>query len=215
MRARQARVVRALLAVAACQRRDLSERDLRGFLDALDRAGTLDTAEEDPQRWADLDLRWCRLLALLLSNRGPDPIGYLSGISRYKHERLAGHRHNCGRQLFVVTLEITALADYSRELWYCERCGVVADIPAGLQPPTLQPTGTGLALVTSPWAEPWITSGIAPVGHHQEPSTAPERLQRLPLLFEAPARPAGHRLGVAMVADREHLFLHSTLPPLR
>jgi hypothetical protein len=197
---------RALSALVARHTRDLPQDEADAFWDLV---------HSDPPA-EQLDEQWCQVQTRLLRRRGPEQLGYLSSGSVYRDERLESApnrtRHLCGNRMFRITVEFTAVDGYLRELAFCERCGPVADVPAGVAAPFLVADHDGVRVLGGPWDSAWVTTGVVPVGFSLLPASPP----RLLSLAEPIPLPAdleyGRRLGVALVHGGEHILLEVELP---
>lgn len=194
---------RALTALAARHTGDLPAAEADGFWDLV-HAGPTDT---------EVDERWCALQARLLRRRGPDQLGYLSAVSHYRDERREPEpgRHQCGNRLYRITVVFDALAGHRRDLCFCERCGLLADVPAGWPAPVLVAAGPAVRVAGGPWPRAWLTAGPLPVGPELHDASSP-REQSLADPIPVPAGAAGRRLGVALVAGGDHVIIQTLLP---
>lgn len=197
---------RALTALAARHTGDLPPEEAEAFWQ-LAHGGTPDDA---------VDREWCRVQTMLLRRRGPDQLGYLSSVSVYRDERLdrdlGPAYHLCGKRMFRITVEFTALDGYARDLCHCERCGLIADLPPGIPAPFLVGRDGGLLVEAAPWPRAWMTGGIVPVGPSLVPASAPRQVdlsEPLPL----PGAASGRRHGVVLVHGGDHLIIQTPLPP--
>lgn len=157
------------------------------------------------------DRAFCKVLGLMLSRRGPDPIAHLTALSRYSDERLTGRAHVCGHRLFAVTVRIPLLGQYARDRWFCERCGVVAETPHAVTPPDFLPSSQ-LALAGGPWDEAWAVGAVAPLGAAATASSPPRRVRIRMLDWPVPALGHGHKFRLGLVNAGEHMVLEWPLP---
>ena len=198
---------RALTALTARHTGNLPPQEADAFWDLMH--GTSASPEE-------LDKEWCRIQTMLLRHRGPDQLGYLSSISQYRDERLDTEPglayHLCGKRMFRITVEFMPLDNYERDLCFCERCGLIADLPAGIPAPFLAGCEEGVRVEGSPWSQAWLTGGIVPVGPSLLPTTVP-RLATLSEPLPLPDAASDRRYGVALVQGGDHLIIQTPLPP--
>jgi hypothetical protein len=165
----------------------------------------------------ELDARWCQVQTRMLHGRGPEQLGYMSFSSVYRNERLdveeGPARHLCGNRMIRITVEFTVLDGYVRELCFCERCGPVADVPAGMPAPFLVADAGGARVMGSPWTSAWVTTAVVPVGPLLFPPSTPRRVSLSePIALPEGAEP-GRRLGVALIHGGDHLLLETELLP--
>lgn len=202
-----ARRYRAFTALAARHTGNLPAEEADAFWDLVHR---------DPPE-AELDERWCQILAALLRVRGPEQLGYLSAGSVYRDERLdtehGRDRHLCGNRMFRITVEFAVLDGYRRELSFCERCGPVADVPAGMPAPVLAPGDGGMRVLDSPWPDAWMTAGVVPCGPSLWAASAPRRMRLSEPIPVPPGVGQGRRFGAALVAGGDHVLMETELPP--
>jgi hypothetical protein len=200
---------RALTALAARYTGDLPPAVADRFWDFQHRA---DASQ------AQRDARWGRLQAALLRRRGPDQLGYLGAVCRYGAERRSASpaSHLCGNRLFRITAEFTVLGGYRRELCFCERCGLLADLPEpGMPVPFLVAAGAGVLVAGSPWRRPWLTAAIAPAGSSLFAASAPRRATMSEPVPVPGVASMGRRLGVALVHGGDHVIVQTPLPPFQ
>ncbi len=190
-----------------------------GNLPAAEADAFWDFVHRDPAAVGidELDRRWCQLQTRMLHARGPEQLGYLSFSSVYRNERLdveeGPARHLCGNRMMRITVEFSVLDGYQRELCFCERCGPVADVPAGMPAPFLVADGTGARVTGSPWTSAWVTAAVVPVGPLRFPASTPRRLAlSRPIALPQGAEP-GRRLGMVLVHGGDHVLLETALPP--
>lgn len=203
----QHRRFRALTALAARHTKDLPPAEADGFWELMNAGPGAGDADE-------LDERWCRIQSFLLRRRGPDQLGYLSAVSRYRDERRNDDpaHHLCGNRIFRISVEFTAIDGYRRDLCYCERCGLIADLPAEMPAPYLAGGAGGLLIEGSPWRSAWLTAGVVPVGPSLLPASPPRRVD-LSAAVPVPATEPGRRFGVVIVAGGDHIIIQTPLPP--
>ncbi|MFI5907235.1 hypothetical protein [Dactylosporangium sp. NPDC051541] len=187
-----------------------------GNLPAAEADAFWDFVHGDPPG-EELDERWSLVQTRMLHARGPEQLGYLSFSSKYRNERLdleqGPARHLCGNRMMRITVEFSVLDGYARELCFCERCGPVADVPAGMPAPFLVADGDGARVLGSPWDNAWVTTAIVPVGPLRFAASTPSRMSPAgPIPLPAGAEP-GRRLGVALVNAGEHVLLETELMP--
>lgn len=200
------RLYRGLTALVARHTGDLP----KGMADAF-----WDLVHQDPTTEV-LDEHWCRVQARLLPRRGPEQLGYLSSGSVFRDERLEPDseraRHLCGNRMFRITVEFTAVGGYLRELAFCERCGPVADVPAGTAAPFVTARYDGVQVIGAPWESAWVTTGVVPVGFSRLPASEPRSARLAEPIPLPPDLEFGRRLGVALVHGGEHILLETGLP---
>ncbi|HYP89996.1 MAG TPA: hypothetical protein VEQ59_17625 [Polyangiaceae bacterium] len=86
--------------------------------------------------------------------------------------RSAPGRHFCGNRLTVA--ERRAAGHEPREIWCCDRCGLVADVPAGMRLPVIERQDRAAVVVRyDPQRPPrWLSGGVLPWGTEQLPPAA-------------------------------------------
>ena len=184
---------------------DLTQNEIRNL-----RRGTESLSADDRDQ---ADYHLAAVATLLLQRRGPDLHQYFSSRLRLGPERRAGATHWCGCDLFVLDLESVALP--SRRLWFCERCGKVAEASSQEEePPTSRWQETRFVVPVKPGT--WVGAAIAPVGRAGGTSFSLFRVGRSGrAVFDI--REAGllrgvHRIACASVRAGELSIAQSPVP---
>jgi hypothetical protein len=93
-----------------------------------------------------LDRELCGFLGGVLASRGADIHLYHGAALEVTPERPTDRTHaGCGRRLFTSQVSSRLFVHAPRTLWICERCGNIADAPAGVAPPELRLVAVGRA----------------------------------------------------------------------
>jgi hypothetical protein len=200
-----ARCLQALMVRRAIEMGDYPAALGSDLAHALEGQACRELAEAPPVATPERDLldrRLCRFLAEILSRRGPDVHDYLRVWTAYGPQTAIDDLHDCGRRLVRTPLHPRWLTAGERWLDSCERCGTVANQPAGLPPLR---------------GRSWYASSLQPVGGHPERPTPVQPLTGdLVPAQVAPGWPDTglgglRRWGAAIVSDGDYVVLQRTV----
>lgn len=163
-----------------------------------------------------LDKLFCEFLSQVLRLRGPDTHEYFSEIYGYMPEQKTSEKHTCGKNLFVLGLASRDKYSNDRELWFCERCGKIAECGRDENRAKIRSVGSVLFVESTEFEGGWLTAVLAPVGGHAEARSEMVMLTRDTSIEIEPSSvglEAGvRRVGVAIVHHGRYQVLQTAWP---